>query len=110
MISPISDRRAQALQDYEKVKRGFLRQRRDKNDGVTLYQCEKCKAWFPKHRSTIHHKRGRIGALLNDTRHWALLCIGCHIWVTNNPDEARELGLLCEKGLWNTVDRSPNAP
>jgi len=96
---------------YEKVKNAFMNSRMETERKTTLGRCEKCKAWFPKHRLTIHHKRGRIGALLADTRHWALLCRGCHIWVTDNPAQARLEGLLCEAGQWNTVDHSePSTP
>lgn len=54
----------------------------------------------------LHHKRGRIGALLTDKRHWVALCRECHDFVRDQPDKARERGLLCAYGLYNTVDRT----
>lgn len=41
----------------------------------------------------IHHRRGRIGELLTDTRYWSGLCHSDHAWVTNHPRDAYELGI-----------------
>ena len=49
-----------------------------------------------------HHSRGKLGPLLLDERYWIPLCRPHHDWVRDNPDAARDMGLLCEKGLWNT--------
>lgn len=49
-----------------------------------------------------HHTRGRRGALLLDKRFWVAVSDAGHRWIHSNPQEARSLGLLCDKGQWNT--------
>lgn len=41
----------------------------------------------------IHHKRGRVGALLLDTAHWLAICAVCHNRATLNPAEAIACGV-----------------
>lgn len=41
----------------------------------------------------VHHRRGRIGALLTDERYWSALCGPCHRWVTEHPARAYDLGI-----------------
>lgn len=43
--------------------------------------------------NTVHHSRGRIGALLCDIRYFKGLCMSCHTYVETHPNEAKELGL-----------------
>lgn len=50
----------------------------------------------------IHHTRGRAGTLLLDARFWKGVCAGIHDYIGDKPDWAREEGLLCAKGDWNT--------
>jgi hypothetical protein len=50
-----------------------------------------------------HHQRGKSGKLLTMTQYWIPLCRRHHVWVHNNPEKARTLGLLCDKGMWNTI-------
>jgi hypothetical protein len=52
-------------------------------------------------KADCHHTRGRVGALLLDERFWLPLCRRHHDWVVANPQRARELGLLCQRGHWN---------
>lgn len=52
-----------------------------------------------------HHKRGRLGALLCDTRFWIALCRRHHDWVHANIAEARKLDLIAQPGEWNTVPK-----
>ena len=60
----------------------------------------------PQHiRATqIHHTRGRIGKLLLDRRYWLGLCEKGHEFVHKNIEEARAMGLICEKGKWGKAD------
>ena len=58
-----------------------------------------------KKATDIHHTRGRLGELLTDMRHWRSLCRVCHQWAHQNIAEARKVGLICEKGKWNSVDK-----
>lgn len=39
----------------------------------------------------IHHKKGRIGKLLNEVLHWIGLCHNCHTIIENNPKMAKKL-------------------
>jgi hypothetical protein len=49
--------------------------------------------------SEVHHRRGRAGKLLLDTRFWVALCDKSHRFVHDNPAEARAIGLI--EGPWN---------
>lgn len=51
----------------------------------------------------VHHSRGKIGRLLLMEQFWVPVCRTCHNWIDQNPNAARKLGLLCEKGLFNSV-------
>ena len=66
--------------------------------------CVACEArGLPANAATeIHHCRGRLGRLLCDERFWMSVCTQQHRWIHDNPKEARELGLLCELGQWNS--------
>lgn len=61
---------------------------------------------FPNMVTQIHHKRGRRRSLLLDQRHWLPVSAAGHAWIEAHPNEARTRGWLCEKGLFNTPDRS----
>lgn len=41
----------------------------------------------------LHHRRGRVGALLTDDRYWSALCHEHHAWTTGHPAEAYRLGV-----------------
>jgi len=73
---------------YELLRRDYLRNARCAKCGSNRYLC-------------VHHKRGRLGKLLTETKHWVALCFDCHRWVHDNPEWARKSGLLAEKGCWN---------
>lgn len=40
----------------------------------------------------IHHKKGKIGDLLIDTRHFLPVCRACHEFIETNPEIAKDLG------------------
>lgn len=103
-MRPISKKRSAALKEYAKAKKEFVAEWSNKRTNTVA--CHRCLKHVPTKKITIHHMRGRVGSLLCDTRHWSLLCMACHNWVGDHPSEAREAGLLCAKGLWNTPDRS----
>lgn len=65
-----------------------------------------CQCCDKKPSKDIHHTRGRVGALLTDTRYFLAACRPCHSWIGEHPAEAREKGWLCQPGLWNVPDRS----
>ena len=57
---------------------------------------------FPTLRATeIHHKHGRIAALLLDERFWVSVSLEGHQWIGANPNAARAKNLLCAVGQWN---------
>lgn len=41
----------------------------------------------------VHHRKGRVGALLLDQSHWSALCRDHHAWVTEHPAEAVAMGI-----------------
>lgn len=41
----------------------------------------------------IHHKKGRIGKLLNDRKYFLSVCRNCHNWIEEHVTEAKERGL-----------------
>jgi hypothetical protein len=54
----------------------------------------------------VHHKRGRNGDLLCDTRYLASTCRGHREWPHEHPSEARAAGLLSSAADWNVVPKS----
>ena len=56
----------------------------------------------PKAATECHHTHGRVGKLLLFKPWWIAVCSDCHKWIHSNPERARELGLLCAIGEWNT--------
>lgn len=50
-------------------------------------KCECCKV-MPS--TEIHHKKGRIGNLLTDTRYFLAVCRQCHTKIELNPEWAKE--------------------
>ena len=40
----------------------------------------------------VHHKAGRVGALLLDASKWAAMCSDCHRYAGSHPQEAYERG------------------
>lgn len=42
--------------------------------------------------TTVHHKKGRIGSLLTDSRYFLACCMECHEFIERNPRWAKEHG------------------
>lgn len=93
-IRRVSIKKAADLKEYYAMRARFL---------ANVDLCEVCNTERPVE---IHHRRGRVGPLLTDLRHLLATCHRCHKWLHENIEEARTLGYICEKGLWNTSDRS----
>ena len=86
LIKPISDSQSKRLSEYRKVRKEYLQQN------------PICK--FPNCNSTdldLHHGAGRVGSLLTDVRYFVGLCRYHHIWVENNPIEAKILKLSFDR-------------
>ena len=95
LVNRISIKRAKQTADYLRIRHQWLKVH------------DVCEAPMCQGKATeIHHKRGRIGELLCDTRHWVALCSHCHRWIHEHPKAARDAGLLCQLGEWNKVDRT----
>lgn len=60
--------------------------------------------------SQCHHSHGRLGKLLMFEPYWIPLCDDCHRWIHANPEAARKLSLLAEKGQWNTFPDLRDVP
>jgi hypothetical protein len=45
-----------------------------------------------KPATEVHHKKGRIGKLLLDTRFWLGVTRKGHKWIEEHPEEAKKLG------------------
>lgn len=56
--------------------------------------CEKCKK---APTTDLHHKKGRIGKLLNMVFFWMAVCRKCHNYIHDNPKESYEKGWLIRK-------------
>jgi hypothetical protein len=41
--------------------------------------------------SDLHHKAGRVGKLLTDTRYFMAVCRSCHSWIETHTQEAKDL-------------------
>lgn len=89
---------ARKMRRYAILRKQFLEVR---------WTCERCRARSAEH---VHHKRGRVGALLTDWRYWMAVCHVCHAWIGDNPTTARQAGYVCAQGLWNRPDPEPCPP
>ena len=64
-----------------------------------------CACCFRRLATDVHHTRGRVGSLLVDMRFFSGVCRSCHEWIAGHPRRARECGLLCAAGAWNSPPR-----
>jgi hypothetical protein len=68
--------------------------------------CRVCAMFGDEVKATeVHHKRGRNGALLCDTRFLASTCRAHRMWPHDNPVQARAVGLLAPANEWGVVPR-----
>lgn len=51
-----------------------------------------------------HHKKGRVGKLLCDTRYFMPVCEPCHTWIHSNKTLSYELGYLIKSGSKQTTE------
>lgn len=87
-IRPISKTRSKQNRLYSKLREIHL---------LEVPVCEVCKS---RAASEVHHKRGRIGELLNDRTHWLSVCRVCHNLIHSWPKWASECGFI-EAKSWN---------
>jgi hypothetical protein len=85
-IAPISEKMQSNLAKYRRLRDAYFKEHP---------VCE-----FPGCASkniTLHHKKGRCGALLTDKRNFCSLCLQHHTFVNENPTEALKLGLVINR-------------
>lgn len=82
-ISKFSDKKLQELKEYRKERDKYI-----KENTICEAKLSNC-----THIATdIHHKAGRIGKLLCDTKYFISLCRSCHSFIEVNPKFAKEQG------------------
>ena len=79
-INPFSAKRLKQMNEYRKVRIEFLKDH------------PKCQACNFQSADQIHHKKGRTGSLLVDTKYFLAVCDDCHRFIENNPLEALKMG------------------
>ena len=82
-----SKKRAVQLLEYSKRRKAFL---------AAHPFCAVCIILLrpPQLATEIHHKSGRVGAMLNDEKHWLGVSREGHNFLHSYPSIARALGLL----------------
>jgi hypothetical protein len=83
-IKKMSDKRAVENETYSLLRRAFLLRHPD---------CQGNFTGCTKKATTVHHSKGRLGALLCDIRYFKGLCMSCHTFAETHPEKAKELGL-----------------
>lgn len=83
----VSPKRAKAEREYAKQRKVFLAG--PDGDGRCCQMPDGC----GRRATQVHHRRGRVGALLLDERYWSAMCAECHLHITVNPALAYELGI-----------------
>lgn len=84
-ISPRSSKRSKEEAEYSRRRIAFLA-RHPICQANLLGICT-------RYATEVHHKKGRIGSLLLDVKHWLAACHHCHQWIELNPIKAKEMGL-----------------
>lgn len=69
-----------------------------RGQGKGAARCECC---LKRAASQIHHKRGRLGPDLLDTRYFMGVCPECHERIHREPQWAYELGYLVSRSGWS---------
>ena len=85
VINRVSDKKKQKDVEYSKLRKLYLESHpfcEAKLSGICTAEA-----------TDIHHMSGKIGDDYLDVNNFIALCRVCHVWVENNPTEAKELGL-----------------
>ncbi len=79
-----SDKRAAEMEQYNKEAKEFIK--------------GKMCAVYPKRKAqAVHHRKGRIGALLLDKRWWLPVSNLGHDYIHDNPNESMEKGWMVSR-------------
>src|SRR5690349_9596322 len=105
--SPAAGPQLRRIRSVSKRRQGRMREYRARAKLFRLLQpeCQCCRRIFgrkPAPATEVHHSRGRVASLLLDERFWIAACGKCHDWCHANPSTAREKGLFCDLGKWNS--------
>lgn len=87
-IAKNSKKRLEELKIYKVLRNDFL-----KDNKVCRCGRKGCK----RRATDVHHKKGRIGWLLNAVEFWLPTARVCHTWINEHPKEAMELGLTISR-------------
>ncbi len=103
-VRQVSKHHAEELAEYRRRAPVYLNENPvclacPKMVGVALVVDER-----PHRSESVHHKRGRLGPLLLDERHWLPTCIHSHDWIHSNIALARSLDLIAQPGQWNRYE------
>lgn len=84
-IKKVSDKRAIQNKEYLRLRKQFLKE----NPNCAVYPYLKA--------TDVHHKKGRIGNLLTDTRYFLAVSRQAHTQIELNPNWARENGYILNR-------------
>lgn len=85
-IRRVSRVRGKQLREYAKARAIYMHQH-------SLCEILGCSVWS----SQLHHRKGRVGKMLNDKRYWMALCWSHHSKIHDNPRWAMDHGYLLQK-------------
>jgi hypothetical protein len=85
-----SKKRSKQEQEYHKKRKVFLANPKNLLCNAKAPGCTKI-------AKVIHHKKGRIGNLLTDEKYWLATCSHCNMWIEENSQQAREMGLTLNR-------------
>lgn len=88
-ISPISDKQKVRLARYRVARDEYMRQH-----GVCQAQLDRICTYKA---TDLHHRAGRVGELLWDTRYFLAVCRGCHQLIEREPAMAKEKGFSLDR-------------
>jgi len=80
-IKKVSEKMKQSTKLYLQVRKKYL-------EAFPVCEVVGCN----KEATTIHHKAGRIGALLVDSEYFLACCMSCHLRIEQNPNWAKIKG------------------
>jgi hypothetical protein len=80
----VSKKRAKQLRAYKKVRDQYM---------FLHPNCVRCK----REASEIHHKKGRMGELLTNTKYFISVCRECHHFIETNPVAAKMFGYSLDR-------------
>lgn len=81
--SPVSPKMIESLKEYKTVRAKFL-----SRHPICQARISGC----TKEATQVHHKAGRLGALLTNDKYFLAVCHHCHCYIEVNPLEAKEKG------------------